>query len=100
MPRPAAGEKITNHFGVAGYRREFPASGEQRKNRPGWWSELDLGESRGASQPRALAEPDMSLSTHPAKVSLFGAGGNREGVGGGVWGCPEFVDTRVRLVLS
>jgi hypothetical protein len=26
------------------------------------------GESRGASQPRALAEPDMSLSTHPAPI--------------------------------
>jgi hypothetical protein len=28
----------------------------------------ELGESRGASQPHALAEPDMSLSIHPAPI--------------------------------
>ena len=29
---------------------------------------LDIGEWRGASQPRALPEPDVNLSIHPAPI--------------------------------
>jgi pimeloyl-ACP methyl ester carboxylesterase len=48
--------------------------GFDRSTRPHWLDTMAdmvdfyLGESRGASQPRALAEPDMSLSTHPAPI--------------------------------
>jgi len=31
-------------------------------------SAFNIGEWRGASQPRALAEPDLSLSIHPAPI--------------------------------
>src|SRR5580700_614324 len=30
--------------------------------------DLDIGEWRGASQPRALSEPDVNLSIHPAPI--------------------------------